>query len=131
MSLDKARKAAFSLSKSSIGDLLVGLAFGKFSNLLPVDRVKETDKVIAFWHPRPCWEKHILIVPKKPIKSVQDLTGVDSEYLFEMYAIANEIAVELGMEPEGYSIICNGGSRQEVHQLHFHLVSGAEVRESI
>jgi histidine triad (HIT) family protein len=123
---EKGSKVLFSLSKSALGGLIVGLAFGKFSGLLPIKRVKETDKVVAFWHPRPSWEKHILIVPKKPIKNLPALIEADYGYVDEVYRVANAIVQELGgWEKEGYSIICNGGSRQEVHQLHFHLVSGA------
>jgi len=129
MSQGKAGKVLFSLSRSALGDFIVGAAFGKFSGLLPVKRIKETDKVIAFWHPRPSWEKHILIVPKKPIKSLLELTAADFEYIDEVYRVASQIVLELGLEEAGYSIICNGGRRQEVHQLHFHLTSGALLNE--
>jgi histidine triad (HIT) family protein len=121
----KATKKLFTLSKTALGDLIVGLAFERFSSLLPVKRVAETDKVIAFWHPRPSWEKHILIVPKKPIKGIQALTDSDIDYIAAMYAMVNEIVKKEKLEKEGYSLICNGGQRQEVHQLHFHLTSGA------
>ena len=63
-------KFLFSLAKTPIGDYIVGNTFEKFSKVLPVDRVFENDKVIAFWHPKPFWEKHILIVPKKKIKNI-------------------------------------------------------------
>lgn len=120
----KFSKVLFSISKSPLGDLIVGLAFGKFSGLLPVKRIRETEKVIAFWHPKPFWEKHILIVPKKPIKRMLDLTDKDSEYIFEVYKVANEIVKELGWDKDGYTLLSNGGNRQEVNQLHFHLAGG-------
>lgn len=120
-------KKLFSLAKSPLGDLIVGIAFGKFSKLLPVKRVKETSKVIAFWHPKPFWEKHILIIPKKKIKNVTSLKYEDGEYLYEVFKVAGEIVKELGWEKEGYSLLANGGSRQEVNQLHFHLNSGKQI----
>lgn len=117
-------KKLFALAKTPIGDLIVGLAFGKLSGLLPVKRVKETDKVIAFWHPKPFWEKHIVIVPKKAITKITALKPGDMEYIDEVYVVAKGIVEDLGWEKDGYTILANGGARQEVNQLHFHLSSG-------
>ena len=119
-------KKLFSLAKTSIGDLIVGLAFGKLSKLLPVKVVKETSKVIAFWHPKPFWEKHILIVPKKAIKKITAIKESDLEYIKEVYLVTKEIVNELGWGKEGYTLTTNGGNRQEVNQLHFHLWSGSQ-----
>lgn len=118
----------FALAKTPLGDLIVGIAFGKLSSLLPVKKVKETDKVLAFWHPKPYWEKHILIVPKKAIKKITSLTNEDYEYMNEAFVVAKEIVEELRWEKEGYSLLVNGGKRQEVNQLHFHLNSGKQIR---
>ncbi len=121
------RKKAFSLAKSSLGNLIVGLAFGKFSKLLPVKKIKETSKVIAFWHPQPLWDKHILIVPKKPIKKLTALTKKDREYINEIFNVVVELVKELGLENSGYSLVTNGGKKQKVKQLHFHLYSGQKL----
>ena len=118
----------FFLAKTPLGDLIMGIAFGKFSKLLPVKRVKETSKVVAFWHPKPFWEKHILIIPKKQIKNITSLKYEDCEYLFEVFKVAGEIVNELDWEKEGYSLLVNGGKRQEVNQLHFHLHSGKQIQ---
>ncbi len=123
----KLGKKAFELAKSSFGELIVGLAFGKFSGLLPVKKIKETKKVIAFWHPKPFYEKHILIVPKKPIKKLTSLQEKDMKYINEIFRVAREIIEELGWEKTGYTLLANGGSRQKIAQLHFHLVSGEEL----
>jgi len=117
----------FSLAKSPIGDLIVGLAFSRLSGALPVKTVKTTERVIAFWHPKPFWEQHILIVPKKPIKNIASLQEDDMPYISDVFQIASEIVRELGWDQGGYSILANGGSRQEVNQLHFHLSSGERL----
>lgn len=122
-------KKLFALAKTPIGDLIVGIAFGKLSGLLPVKRIKETDKVIAFWHPQPFWEKHILIVPKKAIKKLATLKPDELVYVEEAFRVAEEIVDELGWGKEGYTLSVNGGSRQEVHQLHFHLAAGKQIRK--
>lgn len=117
-------KKLFALAKTPLGDLIIGIAFRRLSKLLPVKRIKETDKVIAFWHPKPYWEKHILLVPKKAIKKITLIKEEDLEYIDEIYKTVGEIVEELGWEKEGYTLLTNGGNRQEVNQLHFHLASG-------
>lgn len=117
-------KTLFALAKSPVGDVIVGLAFGRLSGALPVQTIKTTERVIAFWHPRPYWEKHILIVPKKPIRNLASLKADDMLYVSEAFAVAAELVRELGWDKDAYSVLVNGGSRQEVNQLHFHLSSG-------
>jgi histidine triad (HIT) family protein len=113
------------LAKTPLGDLIVGIAFGTvLSNLLPIKRIKETDKVLAFWHPKPYWEKHILLVPKKKIRSLTNMNNDDYKYIEDIYKVAKEIVIELGWNQTEYTILANGGKRQEVSQLHFHLNSG-------
>ena len=121
----------FALAKTPIGDLIIGIAFGKLSKLLPIKRVKETSMVIAFWHPKPFWERHILIVPKKAIKKITTLEEEDLDYVSEVYKVAKEIVEELKLEKDGYTILTNGGNRQEVNQLHFHLASGKQISKQI
>ncbi|MBP9759421.1 HIT domain-containing protein [Candidatus Dojkabacteria bacterium] len=113
----------FKLSKSKIGDLIVGIAFGKLSKFLPVDKIMENDKAVAFWHPKPSYNIHILIVPKKAIKKVSVLKEEDLGYIAECYSLINKIVIKLQLEKGGYSITTNGGDRQEVNQIHFHLYS--------
>jgi histidine triad (HIT) family protein len=121
-------KTLFRLAKTPLGDLIVGIAFGTSLNkLLPVKRIKETNKVLAFWHPKPYWERHILLVPKKPIKNLTSLNPEDYEYIQDVYGLAKEIVLELGWDKTGYTILTNGGERQEVNQIHFHLNSGNQL----
>jgi histidine triad (HIT) family protein len=124
----KVGKYAFAAAKSPLGDLIVGLALGKFSKLLSVKRIEDTNKAIAFWHPKPFWEKHILIVTKKPIKKITELKYGDMKYVNECFKVTKKIAIDLKLEEKGYTLIANGGSRQGVNQLHFHLTSGEELK---
>lgn len=117
-------KILFIVAKSPLGELIAGIAFATFSKLLPVERVKETDRVIAFKHPKPHWEQHILLVPKKAIRNLTSATAEDFEYIKEIFVVAAQIAKENNWDKGNYSIITNGGHRQEVAQLHFHLASG-------
>lgn len=124
----KLAKKAFDLARTPFGGLIVGLAFGKFSKALPVKKIKETDKVIAFWHPKPYWEKHILIVPKKPIRKISALKKDDFKYIEECMFMTKKLVNKLDWEGPGYTVLINGGKRQEVNQLHFHLISGKKIK---
>jgi len=123
----KVAKKLFSLAKTPVGDLIVGLAFGKLNKLLPVKKLQDTDRVVAFWHPKPFWEKHILIVPKRPIKKLTSIKEGDYVYINEVFKVAKQLVEKLGWEEGKYSLTVNGGKRQEVNQLHFHLSAGKEL----
>jgi histidine triad (HIT) family protein len=102
----------------------VGWGFEHISFLIPTKRLKETPNLIAFYHPRPCYAVHILIIPKKAVPSLLDLSAEDTGFLHDLVEITQELVRELGLDVNGYRLIVNGGKNQDFPQLHFHLVSG-------
>lgn len=93
------------------------------SFLIPVERLRDTPHLMAFYHPRPVYPLHILIVPKKAIRSAVDLSADDSLLLVEVFQIVSSLVAELQLDQRGYRLITNGGAYQDIQQLHFHLVS--------
>ena len=120
-------KFLFSMAKTPLGDYIVGTTFESLSNALPVKRVYENKLIIAFWHPRPFWEKHIVIVPKKKIKNIASIKNDDQALINEVFVSVKDIVQKLGWTE--YTLLVNGGNRQEINQIHFHLCSGKEVNE--
>jgi histidine triad (HIT) family protein len=104
---------------------VVGWGFEHFSPALPVERVLLTDKTIAFHHPRPTWERHILIIPRKQIGTVFDLMN-SRDYLEDIWQTAYEVFSGQAFTSECYALLVNGGLRQDVKQVHFHLNSEQE-----
>ncbi len=92
---------------------------------IPLHKLRETATLVAFYHPQPSYLVHILILPKRAIPSVADLTAQDANLLAEVMLITQSLVEELGLEKEGYRLIVNGGTYQELPQLHWHLVSGS------
>ena len=90
---------------------------------IPVHRLRETDTLLAFEHPKPSYPLHILIVPKKAIASVMQITAADTPFLADVFQTVQSLVAEYQLEARGYRLICNGGENQDVPQLHFHLVS--------
>jgi histidine triad (HIT) family protein len=113
------------LARSPFSQRLVHLAFQHMTFALPIHRLRETKTLIAFRHPRPSYPWHILLVPKKPLAGLADLTAEDSEFLVELFQTVQSLVSEFGLEKSGYRLIANGGSFQDVAHLHFHLVAEA------
>jgi histidine triad (HIT) family protein len=85
--------------------------------------VRETEALRAYYHPRPSYAVHILIVPKQAIRSLMAMESSQSQLLSEVLAMVQELVEELRLEDIGYRLIVNGGPYQEIPQLHFHLIS--------
>ena len=115
-------KMLFAVARSSFAGLLVRWTFAYMSFLIPVERLRETPYVMAFYHPKPSYAVHILIVPKKSIRRMIDLTEADGDLLVDLFQVVRSLVKELALEARGYRLITNGGHHQDVPQLHFHLI---------
>ena len=122
--LNAIRHSLFAIRHSLIARLLIGWIFAHISFALPVKRLRETETLIAFHHPKPSYPEHILLVPKKAIGNISDLTPADNAFLADVFRTVPELAAELGLNTSGYRLIVNAGAYQDVPQLHFHLVAG-------
>jgi histidine triad (HIT) family protein len=111
----------FRLARSDLFSAVVRFGFAHLSALLPVRRVGETEQVIAFHHPRPAWQPHILFVPKVGIASLLDVTSEQVPLVRGLIQFALETAARERFGPAGFALLVNGGAYQDVGQLHFHL----------
>lgn len=92
------------------------------NNKIIVERVKETENVLAFYHTKPSWTIHIVIIPKQHIETLANLENM--ELIKEIFEVARDVIEEKGLSNSNYKIVTNGGSFQDSQHLHFHLVSG-------
>lgn len=104
--------------------------FSKIVNKeIPADIVYEDDLVLAFKDIQPQAPVHILIIPKKEIPTVNDVTAADETTLGRLFVAAAKIAKEQGVDERGYRLMVNvnkdGG--QEVFHLHMHLLGGRNL----
>lgn len=112
----------FRIARSRIGGLVVGLGFARFSSAIPVQRLAETRLVIAFYHPQPSYNTHILIVPKRVIPNFLALDEANQPIMRDVIGVAQRLVRELRLHEGGYQLLINGGTYQDVRQVHFHLV---------
>jgi histidine triad (HIT) family protein len=103
--------------------LLGSIGVQKFPGALP-SVMKETDMSIAFKHPKPVADIHIVVVPKKDIKNIGELNEEDKRYVADAYAVMAEIIKEQNLYK--YKIITNGPGYQEVTYLHFHIIADVQ-----
>jgi histidine triad (HIT) family protein len=113
----------FTLARSAIGRIFIGMIFAYMSFLIPVKRLRETPTLMAFHHPKPSYPLHILIVPKRTLASLQALSFTDADFMVDLFATTQSLVEEFKLVEKGYRLIANGGAYQDVPHLHFHLVS--------
>jgi len=103
--------------------------FGKIiAGELPAEKVFENERVLVIKDKFPVAPVHLLIMPKKEIARIQDVTGEDYQLIVEMVQVAQKLAREFGIE-EGYRLVVNNGEEggQVIFHLHFHLIGGKQL----
>jgi histidine triad (HIT) family protein len=93
---------------------------------LPADIVYQDETIIAFNDRHPCAPIHQLIVPKKHIATLNDLTEDDTLLAGNMLQVARHLAKKAQITQSGYRAVfnCNKDGGQEVFHLHLHLLGG-------
>lgn len=96
---------------------------------LPAKVVYEDDLIMAFHDKNPQRKVHVLVIPKKHIASMNDLTEEDKDLMGHLMVKIPEIAKKLGVDKDGYRLIVNTGKHggQEIYHVHFHLLGGEPV----
>lgn len=99
-----------------------------FSGKVEVERVLETDNVLAFNHTRPFWETHIVVVPKSHVASLLTILPDGEKLLIELLQVVNKVVAETVAQTGAARVITNLGRYQESKHLHFHVCSGEKIR---
>ncbi len=84
----------------------------------------ENDTLVVFRDINPHSPVHLLIVPKKHIRSINDLTEEDRSIVSELIMTAKEMAKKEGVDSSGYKLLFNveKGGGQVIFHLHLHLL---------
>ena len=88
----------------------------------------EDDLCLAFHDVAPQAPTHVLVIPKKPIVSLADLTDADEPLVGHLVLVATKLAVKLRLG-SGYRLVVNCGrdGGQSVDHLHVHLLGGRSL----
>ena len=100
---------------------------------IPADVVYEDEEIIAFRDIRPIAPVHVLVIPKKHIESIQDLTEADADLAGRLILVGKEVAEKLHTSEKGYKLLFRVGEwgGQEVSHVHLHVIGGAPLHENI
>lgn len=92
---------------------------------IPAQILHDDELCLAFRDVAPQAPTHVLIIPKKEIRSLDDLTPADIPLIGHMHLVIRDLAQKLELG-DGYRVVCNcgAGGGQSVFHLHFHLLGG-------
>jgi histidine triad (HIT) family protein len=95
------------------------------------DLIYEDEQLVVFKDINPKAPVHLLIVPKKHIKSINELEEEDRNLIDQMIFLAKQLAAEQGIAKKGYRLTFNvgRGGGQIIDHLHLHLMGGGELAD--
>ena len=95
---------------------------------IPSSKVYEDDYMYAFRDINPEAPCHVLVIPKKHISSMDEVTSENSVYVAKIFEKIPEISKLSGVT-NGYRVISNCGpdAGQSVFHLHFHIIGGVKL----
>lgn len=96
---------------------------------IPGDVVYEDEHALAFKDIRPVAPTHVLVIPKKHIAAIHDLTPDDASTIGHVLVAARKVADQLGLTAAGYRLVVNDGDAagQTVHHIHVHVLGGRQL----
>ena len=100
---------------------------------IPTEFLYQDEDAAAFRDINPAAPTHIIIIPKKHIPSLADLSEADLPLMGHMVKIANQLATQEGILERGYRLVVNCGKEggQVVPHLHIHLLGGRRIADEM
>lgn len=93
---------------------------------VPARVVHEDDDTVAFRDLDPKAPTHVLVIPRRHIASVNDVTAADAEVMGRLFLTARAVAAADGIDGSGYRVVMNTGAAagQSVGHVHLHVLGG-------
>ena len=97
---------------------------------LPASQVYSDDAVLAIRDIAPQAPVHVLLISRKHVASIRDLTAADQPLMDQICAAATAVAKQEGVADDGYRLVMNIGRNggQTVDHLHVHLLGGRQMQ---
>ncbi len=96
---------------------------------LPADTVLETDELLAFRDVAPQAPVHVLVIPRRHVRSVGTLAPEDEALAGRLLLAARSVAEDEGLLESGFRVVANtgGDGGQSVDHLHLHVLGGRSL----
>lgn len=100
---------------------------------LPSDTLYQDEQIMAFRDINPLAPTHVLIIPKRHINSLADLSDDEAQIIGHMAGVANRLARQEGIARKGYRLVVSSGEDggQVVSHLHMHLLGGRRLSDRL
>jgi histidine triad (HIT) family protein len=99
------------------------------SGEIPSNKVYEDGSIVGFRDVQPQAPVHIIVIPKKHIETMNDVTDSDAKLMSDLLQVCQKLARNEGLSEKGYRIVinCNKDGGQSVFHLHAHLLGGRHM----
>jgi len=96
---------------------------------IPADIVYQDERAVAFRDVNPVAPVHVLVVPRKHIRGVDDVSAEDEALAGHLLRVAAEVASREEVQATGFRCVVNvgGDAGQSVSHLHVHVLGGQEM----
>jgi len=103
---------------------------GIVGKTVPAKIVYEDDDIVAFHDVNPQAPVHVVIVPRRHVTRVSEVTTAEAPLAGALIVVANRLARQLQIAEAGYRLVinCNAQAGQSVYHLHLHLLGGRPMR---
>jgi histidine triad (HIT) family protein len=93
---------------------------------IPAKKAFEDETVVGFHDINPQAPNHVLLIPRKHVTSLNDLTAEDDSLVGSLVRRARDLAAQMGLAERGYRLVLNCGpdAGYSVYHVHLHLVGG-------
>jgi histidine triad (HIT) family protein len=93
---------------------------------IPSRKIYEDEEVLAFHDISPQAPVHVLVVPKKHIAKISDISEHDEGLIGKLVHTSKKVATDLGILDDGFRLVINNGesANQTVFHIHLHVLGG-------
>jgi histidine triad (HIT) family protein len=100
---------------------------------IPSSKVYENSEVVAFDDIHPMAPVHVIIIPRKHIPTLLDVTDEDISYVSSMVTAAQEVARIKGIDKRGFRTVINSNKEggQVIFHLHMHVLGGKKLKDGL
>lgn len=116
------KRLLFRMAKSPMMGRIVGNTFRYCAWAIPIKKVYSSREVLAFEHPLPAYNHHVILSPKGAVRNLQQMaSGGHRESFAAIWQAVKALHASYSEYRNAFVLVANGGRRQEVQQVHFHL----------
>jgi histidine triad (HIT) family protein len=100
---------------------------------IPSKKIYEDTEVFAFDDIHPMAPVHVIVIPKKHIPTIMDLTKEDMSAIGSMFTAVQEVARIKSVDEKGFRVVinCNKEGGQVIFHMHLHVLGGKKLKDGL